>query len=125
MSKNTYCALDKCEFEVYEKNDFAVIKGSYTVPAGDGTTSGSITTQLDYPKGFTAENTIVLSIGVKKTTSSDYIYEVAASTESMAYIRGFLNGDVKLTSSKIEIKANNVSKNAQSYDYKLLIMKVD
>lgn len=132
-----YCKESKCEYDVYTKekadellnakvniSNFAVLTGNVTVPSSSGGTSGTVNTNVNYPTGFTKDNCAPIAIGFKKQNDSDYLYEPSSTNSSGAYVNGYFNGYIKMSSSNVIIYSSNSGSSEINLSYKLVLMKI-
>lgn len=104
--------------------NFSVLTGSITVPAGSDGTVGTINTNVSYPTGFTNNNCVPIAVGFKKQSDSNYIYEPSSTNTSGAYVKGYFNGYITMSSSNMVIYNSNSGNSALNLNYKIVLMKI-
>ena len=99
-------------FNVVVKDDFAVITGSMTLDNGEG----SIV--INYPEGFTADNCVVIGVGIDHSSSSAVLGFGATSTKTSG---------AQLYASNIKIisTANGETGPTGDVGYKIVLMKYE
>lgn len=129
----------KNKYEVYTKNDFAVITGTVTANKPiDGHENGYGNTYVDLPNGFTIENTIIVSAMYSyysdffaANLTGNYIYKTNLGS-MLSELHAQL-GDITYTTG--EERANKVigiyfypmsiQSTPQTVYFKLCLMKID
>ena len=119
---------NKCLKEVYSKNDIAVLEGNFNV---SGKSYGS--TYAEFPEGFTRDNTIVLSLGLKSNTNNNtlgFCFGIDNNSGNENNCNVSANVTLGLATgteyeNKIDIGVYNNYSSTRKYTYKLVLMKVD
>lgn len=116
------------------KGDIAVIDTDITLAAntGDKAVDGICTYTekvIDYPTGFNKNNCVLISIGAMGGNGRGYGWrEQATSLDlyqgTLPITVGLYADDGTNYDNKIRINAGNLSTHAQTYHYKLVLMKV-
>lgn len=112
---------NKCAYEVYSKEDFATITGTVSIEAGS-----SVSVNIEYPTGFTNDNTVVLSIGSRRSgIDKNYTYGYYGKTSSAAMINGGIERTVTTDEDNLVFLAVNPSTGSTlDFDYKIVLMKI-
>lgn len=112
-----YCG-SKCKHEIYTKDDYAVFEGNFPV-LNKAAYENSV--WVNYPEGFTKENTVVISkMHYDLLYSSDTYYTDSSTgvTTIDGVIEVFLNDD------EIQINLTNKTKSTFSdIKYKVVLLK--
>lgn len=126
MTEKTYGFCEsKCKHEVYTKDDFTILRGAIDVKAESGAIASGVV-EIEYPEGFTVDNTVVLSIGARSGDNPNFIYQPACGTHALAKVHGYFDGFVTLTSDSINVTVFNPSSTINlELQFKLVIMKVE
>lgn len=107
------------------KNDnLSFLGGTITTEVEAGETGGYGYEELDYPTGFTAYNTWVISAMSSPTTGGDGIYEWGHADAHMD-LYNQVNPKVILTADKIRVSVRHAFAASMSVNYKVVIFKVD
>ena len=113
------------------QGDFAVISGSSVCQISEGATYLSFTEDINYPTGFTVDNTVIISIGIKNAGQQlfSYSFGTLSDTSSTGYVSSSFGKSVILNSDNIQLKcyynfgASHTATNI-TYNYKIVLMKV-
>lgn len=101
------------------KGDFAVLTGSFEVAI-----SSSGTKEFDYPSGYTVDNCVAVSFGIKVIENKGYNYE-GIYTDSGDALNNSYRRRLNLNSNKIKMVVYNPnSDKAMTVNYKLVLMKI-
>lgn len=126
-----YCG-SKCKHEVYSKTEIdKKLNGKIVVLSGTincTTTSGYTSTTVSYPSGFTKNNCVVISFG-----SGGQSYKAGYAGLAFGYVHspqdGYLNGaefrNVLFKDNEISISFYNPNSSAVTFDYKVVLMRID
>lgn len=101
-----------------EKDRFAVLEGTLNVQA-----NGANSAKLDYPNGFTRENCILISNGIKVIDNKGYNYE-GLFVDSSDALNNCYRRRVNLTNT-VDLIVYNPNENAINVSYKLVLMRID
>ena len=121
------------------QNNIAVITGSATADATTSSTIAYATKDISYPSGYTKSNSIVIAFGLEALNSAQgYNYGaclgrsgIISGTSDYAMIGGagdmavrgnFRN--INLRDNDIRIRIQNVADTSQTFNYKIVLMKV-
>lgn len=100
------------------QGDFAIVTGSVSIEASSNTT-----VEKDYPTGFTVDNCVPISFGIKIVENKGYnyegIYEDSGDALNNSYKRR-----LNLVSDKIKIYVSNAIDSTKTVYYKIVLMKV-
>lgn len=115
--------------EAVSRNDIIVIYGQIKMPEANAESlTGMI--EINYPNGFTKDNSIVVSI--MSTNGSDEVkkdYWSTPMTSTLASSKMFGNGDVVATlkPENIQVRSNKTASEAPSWlvKFKLVLMKYE
>lgn len=125
---------NKCKKEVYAKDNFAIMTGSITLTANtpenldaDKWTLTDI--QLDYPSGFTADNSVVISFGVIDNNyvgTRGYCFGDITGSKvlSKAVLTGAIPKKVSLNPENISVSIGNYPTEERICNYKIILMKL-
>lgn len=98
------------------KSDIAVLNGEIDIEAGETAIS-----ELNYPSGFTASNTIVLETATTSGTGANSIY----GYPSNATLGNVSDPRVTLLNNKIQFEIpHNLSSGRVNLYYKIVLMKI-
>ena len=98
---------------------FEVLSGSISVPAND-----EATVELDYPTGFTRENCVLISNGLKVIEDVGYNY-VGHYENALSLYSGAFTRMINFKSNKIQLTlVNPTTSQTINANYKLVLMKV-
>lgn len=101
------------------KGDFAVITGSITIAA-----SSSSTELISYPTGFTADNSVPISCGLKQIDNRGFNY-VGTYSDSSDGLNNAFRRRLNLTSSEIKLFIENPdTASSITVQYQIVLMKV-
>lgn len=106
--------------KVYVKDDYAVLTGTITMASGTGSTT------VNYPTGFTKNNCVVISYGQENADTKNS-YNFGYGIKSTDYTRGSMTRNVSLKDSNIEISIYNPvvdGEGNKTYNYKIVLMKI-
>lgn len=110
------------------KGDFAVITGSVTLAANEDISNNvakQTTWNVDYPSGFSKDNCVCIAFGGNKATNKGYGYgHLIESDLALATATGVFPRAVVLNSDNIYCTALNPAGNANTFNYKIVLMKV-
>ena len=104
--------------KVVYKDDYAVLTGSITISAND---SNSAT--INYPSGFTAENSVVISCGIQNVSNKGMNY-VGYNKDSSYSLNNSWDRRLNLTSTGIILVVDNPNSAEKVVDYKIVLMKL-
>ena len=111
---------------------FVTLIGSFNVSVEEGATFMSHTENINYPSGFTVNNTVVLSIGVKNASQQllSYSFGTLSDTDATGFVSSSFGKGVVLNDDNMQLKIYfnfGASHQATSYmyNYKITLMKVD
>lgn len=131
---------NKSKQEVYTKGDYLLLTGTIVIP--ESSSSYGVKEQLlfDYPEGFNANNTMVVS------AMGRYFPSEIDGTKKTAWVTGFGTGSVtadvpseykpkatmnsglptvELSDNKIRIGAINIWVEEKTFDFRVLLLKID
>lgn len=121
-----------CSVQVVPKEYFEIIEGAVTVEAPEsGRTLGVLDKFIDYPEGFTPDNTFILSAMCYFTESNDGYstgFHLGGDVpETSLYTKTVMTSDVpsvKLMDEQIRARFYNNKKVSCGYNYKILLMRI-
>lgn len=125
LQTRLYDYIDEVKSNVYIKDNFAVLTGTYTLPAGEGGTYAPDTSvDINYPEGFTVNNCVIVSAMNGKTSANIYGTNIDIGTAG-PYAIGVDHFYFALLSNKIVLRktGTNPTQNEQNYQYKLVLLK--
>lgn len=105
------------------KNDIVVINGIIVMPAaGSEYLDGSV--EIDYPEGFSSENSLVISLMGHSTIHEDW-WSTTSDNSASSYLLGNANLVATLKPDKIRISSDKLSSQTpgNNVTYKLILMK--
>lgn len=100
------------------QGDFAILTGSTQVT---GSSKGTV--EIDYPSGFTVDNCVAISFGIKVIENRGYNYE-GIYTNSEDSIDNCYRRRLNLNSSKVKMVVYNPNTDAMTVYYKVVLMKI-
>ena len=105
------------------KNEMVLLAGSLVAPAGDGTIPGTGSVDLSYPAGYTVDNCVVISIGLKLTDTQGYNFE-GQSKDSLGLLTAGVEHFVNLKSTIVDLTLYNIATSTKTFYYKIVLMKI-
>ena len=103
-----------------------VITGTETLPENDtGGDSKKHTFTIDYPTGFTKNNTYVLAFQGSIEQGDNMGAFGYGTSVSGGLLHGLLDRAIYLSTSKINIEVYNTATSDKDYNYKILLMRID
>lgn len=103
---------------VVYKDRFVVLEGTLNVQA-----NGANSIKLNYPGGFTRENCVLISNGIKVIDNKGYNYE-GLFVDSSDTLNNCYRRRVNL-SNTVDLIVYNPNENTINVSYKLILMKID
>lgn len=105
--------------KIINSGDYAVLTGSFEVAI-----SSSGTKEFDYPSGYTVDNCVAVSFGIKVIENKGYNYE-GIYTDSGDALDNSYRRRLNLNSNKVKMVVYNPnSEQAMTVNYKLVLMKI-
>lgn len=98
---------------------FAVVTGSLTVNA-----SSEGNTSINYPSGFSASNSVVISVGLMVGEPSGYNYSGFYRNSGDSFANAFYRR-VNLKSDGIKLMIDNPNDASLTAQYKIVLMKIN
>ena len=107
-----------CEVEVIAKENIAVINGSSVVEA-----SATGTINIDYPTGFTADNCVPISLGIKVLDAKGFNY-VGHKVDAGSLLNNAYDRNLNLKTDSIQLMVANANTSEKTVNYKIVLLKV-
>ena len=143
MATYGFCE-NKCKYEVYTKGEVDTklteykLQGDFVILTGEMEKSTSHTElwvkEISYPTGYTQNNSVVVSVMVKGTTSATDVWTNGSLFNSSNTLAGAIPTSIRLKTDNIEISSRNIAINGDTMpavgeasgelNYKIVLMKI-
>jgi hypothetical protein len=131
LSTNDYITADKDKLAGIvagaTKNEMMLMTGNVVASAaiydGTYTTNGMGSAELSYPVGYTSDNCVVISIGLKLNDTYGYNFE-GQSLDSLGLITAGVEHFINLKPSTISFRCYNIASSIKTFYYKIVLMKI-
>lgn len=102
------------------EDNLAILSGSITIDA-----SSNKTELLDYPTGYTMDNSIPIAFGINAVSSKGYNYIGQYNSSSADLLISSYNRRINLKSDGISMRIDNPTTNSSTVAYRLVLMQVE
>lgn len=107
--------------------NISVLTGTITTTAATGTDTVINTKKIDFPSGFTKDNSVVISIGLYMGTTTGYAFETIDPKDPRTWLRSGIGHMVTYnvnSDNKINLILETPFTESYTYNYKIVLLKV-